>query len=68
MAGAPKYEMRYCAYIDILGFSELVGELRSIPGRFEQSVHSLQRFDIPMMRLSLASATPISEHRVFRML
>src|SRR5271170_7160080 len=35
MAVEPKYKVRYCAYIDILGFSELIKELRAVPSRFE---------------------------------
>ena len=35
MADEPKYEVRYCAYIDILGFSELIGQLRTDPARSE---------------------------------
>jgi len=35
MAQEPKYEDRYCAYVDILAFKALVAELRAVPSRLE---------------------------------
>jgi hypothetical protein len=50
--GAPSdYEQRYCAFIDILGFSEVIQRLRSDPGEINQvrtllrSVHAPVRGD-----------------------
>lgn len=47
-----RYEDRYCAFIDILGFSQLVGELRNDPSRFVEiqqllaSIHEPPKFQV----------------------
>lgn len=36
MADEPSYDLRYCAFVDILGFRELIGRLKSGEDYFER--------------------------------
>lgn len=42
-----RYDNRYCAYVDILGFRELVGKLASAPGQFDALRKLLERIHSP---------------------
>ena len=51
MAQEPKYEERYCAYVDILAFKALVAELRAVPSRLETIRTLLKKFAIRTMNV-----------------
>jgi hypothetical protein len=47
MAGDPQYEMRYCAYVDILNFRGLIGDLRGGSLRYETVRNLLRQIHHP---------------------
>jgi hypothetical protein len=60
------YEERYCAYIDILGFDDLMADLRSGNVKFETIRDVLKRIHKPYIPKLSRSNTVISVHRAFR--